>query len=236
MRQSRRAPPIINAPPFVTAVALAIIAAHAVRLLAGGRLDAVFVEIGAVFPDRFWGWATGQGIIGGYPPYDSALEALAPLAGTALVHGSWSHLLMNTIMLVAVGKPVYGALAHLARTRAAANLAFLGVFVVAVIGGSLAHLASHFPDGPPAIGASGGVSGLIAGALMLQNGVPIRLLDRKFLTTSAVFFVGNLVLAFLGPSMFGSEIAWQAHIGGYVAGALLFRYLARGLGRARFGT
>ena len=141
---------------------------------------------------------------------------------------------MNTVMLIAVGKPVYAVIERIARSRLSINLAFLGLFVVSVVGGSVAHLLAHYPDGPPAIGASGGVSGLIAGALMIQNGLPVRLLDRKFLTTSAVFFVGNLILAFLGPSLFGSAIAWQAHIGGYIAGALLFRYLARNLGRAQF--
>ena len=39
------------------------------------------------------------------------------------------------------------------------------------------------------------------------------------------FVVANAMLAFLGPSMFGAEIAWQAHIGGYITGAILFRYL-----------
>ena len=44
MRQSRRAPPIINAPPFVTALALGIIALHGLRILAGSSLDLLFVK------------------------------------------------------------------------------------------------------------------------------------------------------------------------------------------------
>jgi rhomboid family protein len=236
MRQSRRAPPIINAPPFVTALALAIVAAHGLRLLAGSTLDLFFVDLGAVFPDRFWGWIGGQAVAGGYAPYANAFEALIPLGGTALVHGSWSHVLMNTVMLIAVGKPVYAVMERIMRSRLAANLAFLGLFLACVVGGSLAHLASYYPDGPPAIGASGGVSGLIAGALLVQSGLPVQLFSKKFLTTSAAFIIGNVILAFLGPSLFGASIAWQAHIGGYVAGALLFRYLARDLGRAQFHT
>ncbi|WP_370172541.1 MULTISPECIES: rhomboid family intramembrane serine protease [Hyphomonas] len=236
MRQSRRAPPIINAPPFVTALALGIIALHGLRILAGSSLDLFFVDLGGVFPDRFWGWIAGQQVPGGYAPYNNALEALIPLAGTALVHGSWSHVLMNTIMLIAVGKPVYSVFARLWRSQLSVNLAFLGLFVAAVVGGSLAHLATHYPSGPPAIGASGGVSGLIAAALMIQNGLPAQLLERRFLSASAVFLVGNIVLAFLGPSLFGSAIAWQAHIGGYVAGAVLFRFMVRHAGRARFRT
>ncbi|HBL92947.1 MAG TPA: hypothetical protein DD375_05485, partial [Hyphomonas sp.] len=129
MRQSRRAPPIINAPPFVTALALAIVAMHGLRLITGSALDPLFVDIGAVFPDRFWGWIGGSPIAGGYAPYGNALDALIPLAGTALVHGSWSHVLMNTVMLIAVGKPVYAVIERIARSRLSINLAFLGLFV-----------------------------------------------------------------------------------------------------------
>ena len=68
MRQSRRAPPIINAPPFVTALALAIVAMHGLRLITGSALDPLFVDVGAVFPDRFWGWIGGSPIAGGYAP------------------------------------------------------------------------------------------------------------------------------------------------------------------------
>ena len=69
-----------------------------------------------------------------------------------------------------------------------------------------------------------------------RDGFIAGLFERRFLTASAVFLVGNVILAFLGPSLFGAEIAWQAHVGGYVAGALLFRFLARDPGRAGFRT
>lgn len=232
MRQSRGAPPIINAPPFVTALAVIIVVAHILRLLAGEYLDGFFVDIGAVFPERFWGWAGVQMPTNVYPPYGNVLLALMPLAGTALVHGGWSHLLLNVIMLIAVGKPVYGVLRQITRSKTTGNALFLGVFVASVVGGSLAHLIAHYPVGPPAIGASGGVSGLIACALMVQNGPPARLMTRRFLTASAVFLIGNMILAFLGPSLVGSEIAWQAHVGGYIIGALVFRGLMARTDRA----
>ena len=225
MPPQRRNPPIINAPPIVTALALSLVVAHIIRLLAGQWLDGLFLDYGAIFPERFWGWLGFDMTPRAYPPYSNVFAAVIPLAGTAYVHGSWAHLLMNSIMLVAVGKPVYSALQQVALTRMAGNWTFLGVFFLSVIGGSLAHLVSHIPYGPPAIGASGGVSGLLAAVLLLQQGEATRLLSRPYLTVSAVFIAANFMLAFLGPSMFGSSIAWQAHIGGYVAGALLFRYL-----------
>ncbi|MBR9808899.1 MAG: rhomboid family intramembrane serine protease [Alphaproteobacteria bacterium] len=223
MPQSRRSPPIINAPPLVTALALSLVVAHVIRLLGGQALDGFFVDVGAVFPERFWGWAGMSVGPQAYPPYGNALSALIPLVGTAFVHGSWSHLLMNAVMLVALGKPVYLVLQRVSRSVMGGNSAFLILFLMSVAAGSLVHLLTHFPVGPPAIGASGGVSGYLAAVLLLQNGP--NLLSRKFLTVTVVFVVANAMLAFLGPSMFGAQIAWQAHIGGYVAGAILFRYM-----------
>ncbi|RAN31811.1 rhomboid family intramembrane serine protease [Hyphomonas pacifica] len=223
MPQSRRSPPIINAPPLVTALALSLAVAHVIRLVGGQGLDGLFVDIGAVFPERFWGWAGVNVGSQAYPPYGNVLSALIPLVGTAFVHGSWSHLLMNAVMLVALGKPVYLVLQRVSRSAMGGSVAFLILFLVSVAGGSIVHLLAHYPVGPPAIGASGGVSGYLAAVLLLQNGP--NLVSRKFLTVSAVFVVANAMLAFLGPSMFGAEIAWQAHIGGYITGAILFRYL-----------
>ena len=69
------------------------------------------------------------------------------------------------------------------------------------------------------------MSGLIAAVLLGQKGLRTPLLSRPFLTASMLFLVANLVLAFIGPAMLGAGIAWQAHVGGYVAGALIFRFM-----------
>ncbi len=225
MSQARRSPPLINAPPLITALALSLVVAHVLRLLGGDLLDTYFVDFGAVFPERFWGWMGAPLSARAYPAYDNAFAALVPLVGTAFVHGSWSHLLLNAVMLIGVGKPVYEVLQRISRSRAQANAAFLILFFLSVAAGSLVHLLLHYPYGPPAIGASGGVSGVLAALLLVQEGLPARLLDRRFLTVSLVFVIANAVLAFVGPSLLGSAIAWQAHLGGYAAGALLCRLM-----------
>lgn len=219
--------PIINAPPIVTALALILIGAHGLMVLVNDRLANDIMFHGALIPERFWGWAGLAGSPAYYPPYDNAMTALSTLVTTGLLHADWMHVLLNAIMLVAVGKPVHDALTQMALPdqRFSPSVRFVLFFLFSIIGGSIAHLVSFFPDGVVAIGASGGVCGLIGAVLLLTQSQDGRLLSAGFLKASAAFFVVNLIYAYAGPYLFGMEIAWQAHIGGYVAGALAMRYL-----------
>ena len=219
-------PPIINAPPWVTGIAIVLLVAHAIRILLPSGLQDALLWDTALIPERFWGW-TGAGMASGAAaPYANPIAALATLLTTGLVHGDWVHVGLNSAMLLGVGKPVYEYLERTGpRQRNRAGQMFLILFLIGVAGGSVAHLAANYPVGPPAIGASGGVSGLIAAVLLAQQGERPRLMARPFLGASLVFLVANVVLALVGPSMMGAAIAWQAHIGGYVAGALACRFV-----------
>jgi membrane associated rhomboid family serine protease len=85
------------------------------------------------------------------------------------------------------------------------------------------------------VGASGGTCGLIAAAFLIEiDGRRRKLGSREFLTTTVVFAAINAVLTFVAPYLFGMGIAWEAHVGGYVAGALLMAVLPlRGYGGAK---
>ncbi|KDA00971.1 rhomboid family intramembrane serine protease [Hyphomonas oceanitis] len=226
MARNSGRPPIINAPPWVTGIALVLLAAHAIRVFLPSAMQDELLWETALFPERFWGWAGASMPPGAAEPYSNALTALATLLTTGLVHSDWVHVGLNSAMLLGVGKPVYEYLERTGqRERNRAGYVFLLLFLVSVAGGSVAHLAATYPAGPPAIGASGGVSGLIAAVLLAQQGARPRLLSRTFLGASLVFLVANVVLALVGPSMMGASIAWQAHVGGYVAGALMCRFV-----------
>ena len=219
-------PPIINAPPWVTALALVLLAAHGGRVLLSDALEDALLWNAALIPERFWGWLGASLPPGAAEAYPNAVAAGAPFVTIAFVHGDWVHVGLNAAMLLGVGKPVFEFLDRTGRHgRNRSGELFLFLFFMSVIGGSLAHLAANYPIGQPAIGASGGVSGLIAAVLMAQQGTQPRLASRPFMAGSAVFLVANLILAFIGPAMLGAGIAWQAHVGGYVAGALVFRFL-----------
>lgn len=152
-----------------------------------------------------------------------------------LLHGSWVHVLVNVAWLVAFGTPV---------ARRFGSLRFLLLLVVATIAGALVHLFSHYGQDVPLVGASAGISGVVAAAARFVfvagpfgRGIVTRNIQvpapplvevvrhRDVLTFVAIWFALNLLVGLL-PRLIGAggaSIAWEAHIGGFVAGFVLFR-------------
>ena len=157
----------------------------------------------------------------------------------ALLHGSWAHVGFNCVWLVAFGAPV-------ARRFAAPR--FLLLLLVSAIVGALVQFASNMASFVPVIGASAAVSGAMGAAVRFvfrPSSSATEVLDRARLDAAfrqpalslagtlsnraalafiVFWFVTNLVFG-LFPSLSGvadGPIAWQAHIGGFLTGLLLF--------------
>ena len=140
------------------------------------------------------------------------------------VHGSWTHVLINTLWLLAFGPPV---------ARRFGTFNFFMLFLVSGVAGAIAQLACSWGSTDPIIGASAGVAGLMAicfriigqGPLTAQpRGKLAPLLSRQVLTWTAIWVVINIVagLTGLGSGPGAPQaVAWQAHLGGYFAGLLL---------------
>ena len=120
---------------------------------------------------------------------------------TALAHGSIFHVLLNMYTLWIFGQllePLLG------RGR------YLALYLLSALAGSLGvlFLANPFT---PVVGASGAIFGLMGAFLVIQR----RLGGNA---TQLLVLVGiNLVIGFIP----GLQIAWQAHIGGIIGGAVL---------------
>jgi membrane associated rhomboid family serine protease len=154
----------------------------------------------------------------------------------ALLHGDLNHLFFNAIWLLAFGTPVarrFGALRF-------------GLFcIVTAAAGAAVHLATHLGETLPMIGASAAISGAMAAAMRFafQPGGPLGLLgredeayrvpavpltvafrDRRLLAFLLVWFGVNALSGLGLFRMPGVEqaVAWQAHIGGFVAGLIAF--------------
>lgn len=152
------------------------------------------------------------------------------LVSYAFLHGGWTHLGLNGLWMIAFGTPV---------ARRFGTFRFLVFMAVAAIWGAIAHWIC-FPFGfIPVVGASAAVSGLMGAALRFmfcsirtvedQRTVPpLSLIDvfrnRRALSFIAVWFVTNSLFG-AGSVAFGltdAPVAWQAHVGGFVAGLVLF--------------
>ncbi len=166
-------------------------------------------------------------VSGPRPDYRPFGEA-APYVLHVFAHGSWAHLGLNLLALLAFG----GGVARRFGYGFAGAVAFLGFFFLCAVGGAAAELAWQGltrTDGRPAwmVGASTGVSGLIAGAVYVMRGGMYRSLppvwSATYLAALAPWVVINVLIGVAGgfePSL--EPIAWAAHLGGLAAGALSF--------------
>ncbi|MEZ5997819.1 MAG: rhomboid family intramembrane serine protease [Hyphomonas sp.] len=220
MARKSGVPPIINAPPAVTGLAVLLLIAQGVRALAPAGLGTDFLMAASLQPDRFWA-TFGLGADGAVP-YGSVFGALMTLVSEALLHDGWGGAILNAAFVVMLGRPVYHGLGG---TGQAAPARFLILFICSVAGGSLAHLVTHFPSGVALMGASGGASGLLSAWLLKADGRNGRIFSRKFLVAFAAFAAVNVAMIWAGPMLLGARIGWEAHIGGFLAGAIAFRWL-----------
>ncbi len=133
--------------------------------------------------------------------------------------GMWTHLWMNVFMMIVFGIiTIRGArLQATARgKRPNGRYAFIGVFLAGVIIGGLSQWAlwAALSQDGAAIGASGGVSALFATTAWAIGG------KSQMVKFGLGWTVINAVMVVTAPIL-GFNVAWAAHIGGYVAGAAL---------------
>lgn len=146
----------------------------------------------------------------------------------AALHGSWGHVLLNSVWLLAFGAPVV--------RRAGTGRALL-LAVVAALGGVVAQWFSDPLSAQLMVGASAVVSGYMGAAATFMFAPPRAaplggawsfLRDRRVILFLLVWLGANLLFGWiaepLGLSGEGA-IAWEAHIGGFLAGLLLFPFL-----------
>lgn len=215
---SPRREPLFNAPLIVFGMALLLVGLHAAFTFSPYETQVRIQYDYALVPRRFW--EEGQ-FARGYP---DIFTALLTLVTTGFLHADWIHVLVNSAMLLAFGTPVARALGNNPRGW----LNWMIVYFGSVIGGSAAYLAINDVTAAMAVGASGGTSGLIAAAFLLDpRGRLMSPLSRGFVSMTIAFVAMNALITFAGPSLLGVGIAWEAHAGGYIAGALLMLALCR---------
>jgi membrane associated rhomboid family serine protease len=209
--------PLLNAAPVALGVAVAIILLHALTVLAGPAEQIRIAYDFALAPRRFFA-EPGSDLA-----YSSDLHAWLTLLSCALLHGDWMHALVNALMILAFGTPVARAFGD----APAGPLKWMLLFVVSVVCGSLAYLGLNGANGGAAIGASGGALGLMAAAFMLTDPDGASFVSRRFLTLSAGVAVANLIFSATSVFLIGVAIAWEAHLGGYLGGAVCAWTVAR---------
>lgn len=152
-------------------------------------------------------------------------QSFTSLAAHGFVHADAGHLFMNGFMIVAFGVATLQGLRADIRMRPqllSPVQKFYVIFILGVIGGGIFQWGwwSFTGNFALAIGASGGASAFFAAMAYAIGG------RERMLKFGLGWLVINIMLALLGPSL-GINIAWAAHIGGYVFGMILARYWVR---------
>ncbi len=223
--------PIFNVPRVVVWLIGALAAVHAVRAyLLDPQTERIFVWSLAFVPARYDSAILPGGVVPG-----GEAAAVWSFITYALLHADIMHLGFNAIWLLAFGTPV---------ARRFGTLGFLALCAAATVAGAIAHLVSHAGQITPMIGASAAVSGAMGAAtrFVFQIGGPLdgwrvagsehipaaplaaALRNPRVIGFLAVWFGVNLVFGIGAVSIAGEDqaVAWQAHIGGFLAGLLLF--------------
>ena len=145
--------------------------------------------------------------------------AFLPLLTSMFLHSGLLHLAGNMLFLWIFGDNVEESFGH---------FAYLLFYLVCGVGAGLLHVLFNLHSTLPALGASGAISGVMGAYLILYPRERILTLVFIFLVPiPAVFVLGYwFLLQFLsGVGTLGAAasggVAWWAHVGGFLMGALL---------------
>jgi membrane associated rhomboid family serine protease len=234
----RRQDRAINLPPAVLWFIVALVAVHGVRQVIGRELDEWVLFTFAFIPARFAPPPELANMVFPGPPGARWWSFVTHM----MLHGDWIHLIVNSVWMMAFGSVL---------ARRLGSMRFLAVSAASAAGGAAANLALQWgSELSLLVGASGAISGQLAGAvrLMFAEGGSLATLGRQrfdrvtalslgetFRTPAALMFLGVwfVITIFAGAVSFGppgeeARIAWEAHVGGFLAGLVCFGLFDRG--------
>lgn len=141
------------------------------------------------------------------------------------LHGGWAHLLGNMWFLWLFGNNVEDSMGH---------LRFVAFYLLCGVAAALAQVVANPSSVVPMVGASGAISGVMGGYVVLYPHVRVfTLVPLGFFVTSIAlpawamlgYWVLLQVVGGLGAQEAG--VAFWAHVGGFVAGVIFIKLFAR---------
>ena len=152
------------------------------------------------------------------------------LITSMFMHGGFAHIFGNMLFLMIFGDNIENRLGH---------LRYLLFYLICGIIASLAHVFVSVSSGSstliPSLGASGAISGVLGGYLLLFPKRRVRvvmfyqLMEVPAIVAIGIWFAFQLIsgIGILGGTE-GGGVAYGAHIGGFIAGLLLVKFFAIG--------
>jgi membrane associated rhomboid family serine protease len=194
--------PIFNATPVALALIAINIGIHVIRLLLPAQWSTIAATLGGFSAP--WFLATVTGAQSEYV----AILLLSPLT-YAFLHADLLHLAINMAFLLAFGTAI---------ERRLGRLRFVALYLICALVAAAASIALFYYSNQQTIivGASGAISGLFGAVLRVTT-------KQRAWVVIAIFIISNMIIGYTGMPGTGAvrAIAWEAHIGGFLAGYLL---------------
>lgn len=223
--------PILNLPSIVSWLLGGMALVFALQVFAPQAL-AITIDSWLGFSPRRFGLGLAES--GPFVP------VLFPLIGHVFVHGGLTHIALNSLSLAIFGTGVARRMntdSPITGVRIRNTLAFLGFFFTSGCAGALVFYVMQPQDPGVLVGASGAISGLIGGVMrfVTQRAMPwgpaaggLSPLHARPVAIVTALFIGSNLMTALGLDGSGQmNIAWEAHIGGYLCGLVTFPFFDR---------
>lgn len=147
------------------------------------------------------------------------------------IHGGWEHIIGNMLYLFIFGDNVEDALGH---------LRYLLFYLLCGTAAAWVHIFFNAHSTIPTVGASGAVAGVLGAYLLLYPragvltlvpiGFFIRIIKIPALLVLGFWIILQLLFGLISIPLPGDQsggVAWFAHIGGFAAGMILIKILAK---------
>jgi membrane associated rhomboid family serine protease len=172
---------------------------------------------------------------------ETPISVYITLISSMFMHGGIAHIAGNMLFLWIFGDNLEDRLGH---------LRYLAFYLVTGILASLTHVfvtAATSSDQTgmlvPSLGASGAISGVLGGYILLHPHRRVTVLLFRFLTdvpawvAIGIWFAFQLIsgLGMLGGGSQQGGVAYGAHIGGFIAGLVLIKLFDIGRARPQYG-
>ena len=228
-------PPAFGAPGIIIGLLAVLVGIHLARMFLGTQADSELILAFALFPARYAPTLEGVSYIFPGGIYGDAWS----LVTYAFLHGDWMHLFFNGIWLLAFGTPV---------ARRLGPVRFIFFYLLCAIVAAIIYAMAQAGLLVPVVGASGAISGIIAAAALFVfedegpiarfafergatdlRAIPRRPAHKALIHGKAMIFTGVWLgltvltgLVGIGATGEAANIAWEAHLAGFIAGLLLF--------------
>jgi membrane associated rhomboid family serine protease len=207
--------------------------------LIAANVAAFFLELSQPSERALQSFVTAWGVV---PREYSSGRDIAPLIPlpfwstlltSMFLHGGWMHLGGNMLYLWIFGDNLNKAMGH---------VRFLLFYLVCGLAAGLAHIALNSASNVPTVGASGAISGVLGGYMVLFPRNRVRVMTRGGIMHVPAFVMLGIWILIQLVSGVGSlaqtedtgGVAFMAHVGGFVAGLALVKLFAAGRTRPSY--